>query len=394
MEVQVDGRRAAREARARRRLVPVGRDAAAGAADDPERHQPAALRDAQGHHGGEEEGDPEGRAAAGRRGRASRSSRSTSPEKAKKTQMIAGSPAEAAKELVRRLREEARVICMILVIAEQRDGKLNRATLGRRSPRRSSWPAGSRSRSPCSAPASAPSPAELAAADVAEVVVVEHAGARAVHARRLRRGAAAASIDAADAVARAAAAHLPDARLRADARRAARPRAHHRRHRRSRPRTATAAFVAADVPGQADRRRRAAGPGAAPRHVPDRRVPRRRGREGRGAARRCAALDVDDRRRRDPPEARGAVPGSASRPSTCRRPSASSRSAAASRGRSTCRSRSSWPRRSAPSSPRRGRSATPAGCRWSARSAAPARPSRRSSTSRSASPAPSSTWSA
>ena len=32
------------------------------------------------------------------------------PEKAKKTQMIAGPPAEAAKELVRRLREEARVI--------------------------------------------------------------------------------------------------------------------------------------------------------------------------------------------------------------------------------------------------------------------------------------------
>jgi electron transfer flavoprotein beta subunit len=32
------------------------------------------------------------------------------PEKIKKTQMIAGSPAEAAKELVRRLREEARVI--------------------------------------------------------------------------------------------------------------------------------------------------------------------------------------------------------------------------------------------------------------------------------------------
>jgi electron transfer flavoprotein beta subunit len=32
------------------------------------------------------------------------------PEKSKKTQMIAGSPAEAAKELVRKLREEARVI--------------------------------------------------------------------------------------------------------------------------------------------------------------------------------------------------------------------------------------------------------------------------------------------
>ena len=32
------------------------------------------------------------------------------PEKAKKTHLISGSPAEAAKELVRRLREEARVI--------------------------------------------------------------------------------------------------------------------------------------------------------------------------------------------------------------------------------------------------------------------------------------------
>jgi electron transfer flavoprotein beta subunit len=32
------------------------------------------------------------------------------PEKTKKTQMIGGSPAEAAKELVKRLRDEARVI--------------------------------------------------------------------------------------------------------------------------------------------------------------------------------------------------------------------------------------------------------------------------------------------
>ena len=32
------------------------------------------------------------------------------PEKSKKTQMIDGTPAAAAKELVRRLREEARVI--------------------------------------------------------------------------------------------------------------------------------------------------------------------------------------------------------------------------------------------------------------------------------------------
>jgi len=32
------------------------------------------------------------------------------PEKGKKTQLIAGSPAEAAKELVKKLREESRVI--------------------------------------------------------------------------------------------------------------------------------------------------------------------------------------------------------------------------------------------------------------------------------------------
>jgi electron transfer flavoprotein beta subunit len=32
------------------------------------------------------------------------------PEKAKKTQLLGGSPAEAAKELVRRLRDDARVI--------------------------------------------------------------------------------------------------------------------------------------------------------------------------------------------------------------------------------------------------------------------------------------------
>ena len=32
------------------------------------------------------------------------------PEKGKKTEMIAGSPAEAAKALVKRLREDARVI--------------------------------------------------------------------------------------------------------------------------------------------------------------------------------------------------------------------------------------------------------------------------------------------
>ena len=110
MEVQIAGRPPAREARARRRLVPVDRDAAAGAADDPERHQPAALRHAQGHHGGQEEGDPEG----ARCRRASQPAQQivalALPIEAKQTQMIAGSPAEAAKELVRRLRDEARAL--------------------------------------------------------------------------------------------------------------------------------------------------------------------------------------------------------------------------------------------------------------------------------------------
>ena len=100
-----------REARARGRLVPVARPADAGAAHHPERHQPAALRDAQGHHGGEEEGDPQGRAAGRRRRARSGSFASTFPEKGKKTQMIAGSAAEAAKDAgQQRLRDDARVI--------------------------------------------------------------------------------------------------------------------------------------------------------------------------------------------------------------------------------------------------------------------------------------------
>ena len=62
----------AREARARGRLVPVGGDGAAGGAHHPERHQPAALRDAQGHHGVEEEGDSRRRSGIAGDGRGSR----------------------------------------------------------------------------------------------------------------------------------------------------------------------------------------------------------------------------------------------------------------------------------------------------------------------------------
>ena len=42
--------------------------------------------------------------------------------------MIPGSPAEAAKELIKRLREDEGDPVMIIVIAEQREGRLNRAT--------------------------------------------------------------------------------------------------------------------------------------------------------------------------------------------------------------------------------------------------------------------------
>ena len=111
MDVAGRGRRAAREARARRRLVPVGGDAAAGGADDPERHQPAALRDAQGHHGGEEEGDPQG---ARRRRPCAAQQQIVSlyvPEKAKKTQLIAGLAGRGrARSWCARLRDDARVI--------------------------------------------------------------------------------------------------------------------------------------------------------------------------------------------------------------------------------------------------------------------------------------------
>ena len=61
MQVEVDRLRPQGEARARRRLVPARRDAAARAADDPVGRQQAALRHADGHQEGEDEGDEDGR---------------------------------------------------------------------------------------------------------------------------------------------------------------------------------------------------------------------------------------------------------------------------------------------------------------------------------------------
>ena len=122
MEIQVQGggrqvlrRRpradwCARQARARGGLVPVGGDAAARAADDPERHQPAALRHAQRDHGGQEEGDPEGRPAgraaavtADRRAGAADAVQTDTDDRRVRRP-------KSARELVRRLRDEARAL--------------------------------------------------------------------------------------------------------------------------------------------------------------------------------------------------------------------------------------------------------------------------------------------
>ena len=87
----------------------MGDAAAARAADHPERHQPTALRDAQGHHGGAAQAGAQG--GAGRTGRGGqRILRLYVPEKDKQTKLFEGAPAAAAGELVRALREEARVL--------------------------------------------------------------------------------------------------------------------------------------------------------------------------------------------------------------------------------------------------------------------------------------------
>ena len=113
MAVEKIGRRHPREARARRRLVPERRDAAAGGADHPVRHQQAALRHADGHQEGEDEGDQAPHCGrAGRRGSAHRrpSSASTCRSAPSRRRSSTAPPREAAAKLVEKLRFEARVI--------------------------------------------------------------------------------------------------------------------------------------------------------------------------------------------------------------------------------------------------------------------------------------------
>ena len=119
---------------------------------------------------------------------------------------------------------------MILVIAEQRDGVLNRASW--EADRRGAGGSGSRSRSRCSARDVAALAAELAAAAVDEVLTVEAAGARAVHGRRLHPGAGRADRRPSAPALVLCRPHLPGARRDAARRGAPRSRARHRLHRR------------------------------------------------------------------------------------------------------------------------------------------------------------------
>src|SRR5207302_1650211 len=114
----------------RRRLVSVRLHAAAGSADDSERHQSASLRHAEGHHGGEEERDQKGPAFA--------PFGSFGGQTEDRQPLRSGEGQEDAdhRRLARRSRERAGAQAargspgypVIIVIAEQRDGKLNRAT--------------------------------------------------------------------------------------------------------------------------------------------------------------------------------------------------------------------------------------------------------------------------
>ena len=282
---------------------------------------------------------------------------------------------------------------MILVIAEQRDGKLNRATLG--DDRRRAAARGHRSAAPIAVLVRRRErrrvAAELAAAQVKEVVTVEHAALEPY----TPDGFTAALQD---AIAQLSPSHvlLP----------------HTYQTRDFAPKLAArldralltdvtgiktaggeTAFVrpmfqgklTADVVPQ----------GPAPHFVTFQIGAFRADQAAKGAAPApVRALSVTRRRVGDSPEARGAVPaGEAGGRSVAGRADRLGRPRHQGAGEHRASRRSS-PRRSAPRSPRRVRSATPAGCRWSARSAAPARPSRRSCTSRSASPARFSIWSA
>ena len=101
------------QARARSGMVSVGRAAAARRDHDSVRHQQAALRHAQGHHGARRKKRSRPSTArrwAWRTRRPQHVERIYVPQKTKKTEFITGSPKEAAAKLIEKLRHEARVL--------------------------------------------------------------------------------------------------------------------------------------------------------------------------------------------------------------------------------------------------------------------------------------------
>src|SRR5262249_8085428 len=145
-----------------------------GRADDPERHQPAPLRDAQGDHGGEEEGDPEsGRARRIRAEAEDRQSlRARESEEDAAHSRVAGGSGERARPQAARGSAGGPVI---LVVAEQRDGKLNRATWETiAAAQQLAGVSGAPIAIAVPGASTAAVAGELAAAQVKEVVTVEH----------------------------------------------------------------------------------------------------------------------------------------------------------------------------------------------------------------------------
>ena len=251
------------------------------------------------------------KAAPARRGGAAsrRSSASTCPRRARRRRSSAARRPKPRRSSCAGSATKRGCIAVILVIAEQRDGKLNRATWETDRRRAAAGRHRLERRSPCWCPGTGASgvAAELAAAQVKEVVTVEHAALEPYtpdgYTAALQDAIASALADL-----RAAAAHLPDARLRAEAGGAPRPRARHRRHRPSRRAGGETAFVRPMFQGKLTADVVPSGPGAALRHVPDRRVSRRPGREGVVARRRSARSTVNVDAVGDPPEAGAAVP--------------------------------------------------------------------------------------
>ena len=396
MEVKVGRRPPARQARARRRLVPVGGDAAAGGAHDPERHQPAALRDAEGHHGGEEEGDPKGGAAG----------RAVTPRARRSLSLYVPAEVEADRDRSRVAPAEAAGDARAQA-ARRRAGDLmhdprhRRAAgrhaqprvvgshRGRAAARRAVADHGRRAR----APAAAAPRQELAAADVAEVIAVTSAPRSSSYTADGWVAAHAAVIDVSGAASIVLLPHTYQTRDFAPALAARLDRALITDCTGIKTGGGKPAFTRPMFQGKlaADVRPLGEAPWLVTIQIGAFRADAAK-RGGSATLRTHGRSGVDAAAIRQTPEApfqeaQQAVDLVAGRAHRRGRP----------RHQGTgdiCRSRRPSPRRSAPSWPPRARSATAAGCPWSARSAARARPSRRSSTSRSASPARFSTSSA